>query len=211
MINIHKIDAFDYAGQKLLPTHLSVHTNRTVRLVYPSCAVSSEGAVKSKSNHILLDFGTEVEIAGVSIVNWPGAQGADAIGCSLQILTQSGRAVFGVPIRDNRTTYNIRTSPPDPAFKREQVQRNREIVPVTVPCAPCFCINTTVHMPRFQVIERDEKLAVQAAAATPAYQLAVVERVDFAHAPAVGNAAYNDPASYGGYSPYRKRSKALPH
>ncbi len=204
-IKLVQIDAFDYSGKKLLPSQISVQTRHTVSLTNPSCELSSEVAVKANSNHILIDFGNEVEIAGLSIANSPGADGANAIGCSLQILTQSGRAVFGVPIRDNRTVYNIRTSPPDPAFKREQMGRNREIIPVPQPC--CLCIPTTVRKPRYVVIQRDEQLAIKAAIATPANQLPIAEPVDFAKAPAVGNVAYNDPARYGGYSPYKQRGK----
>ena len=101
--------------------------------------------------------------------------------------------------------YNIRTSPLDASLKREQVIRNREVIAVSEPCFPCVCCNKTVMRPRYEVIKRDESKAMQEAVATPALQLAVVEQVDFSCVPKVGNAAYNDPASYGGYSPYNQR------
>ena len=180
-VRLVRIDAFDYSGQKLVPVRVSLYPERSpmVALANPSGAMT-KGVIESNLYHILIDFGVEVEIAGASIFNNSGADGAYSIGCSLQILTASGRAVFGVPIRDNRAMYNIRTSPLDASLKREQVIRNREVIAVSEPCFPCVCCNKTVMRPRYEVIKRDESKAMQEAVATPAFQLAAVEQVDFA-------------------------------
>lgn len=199
-ISFAKIEVFDYSGVALRPIKSS-----------------------SDTESILYDFGIEREIAGVKVTNLPGSLGAINIGCSVQVLTSGGVAVFGVRLRDNRLVYSIRTCPPSPEAKLAQYLRNSQLTTVPYfPCCPACCSITVSRRDSFRYQER---LAIDGAMRSPGRQDTVISNVDFA-APIVGRqlltsplslqfilmvvvggaqganvAAYNDPPSRGGYMP----------
>lgn len=140
-LRITQFQVFDYAGNIIKPIQVTISPQpNPVMASYlvddnidPAKELVAETAPE-KEVYMQLDFGSEIEIAGVRIYNALREAGTSIIGASLQVLTKSGIVVFGVPIRDNRSIYNIRTSPLQMLTRRDYGRYNEIYIFVPGKC-----------------------------------------------------------------------------
>lgn len=177
-IILASIEVFDYSGTLLQPISISSFPADPGPFTPFASGQPLRAAARSDA-FIQVDFGKEVEIAGVRITNAEGSLGASNIGCSVHVLTNTLISVFGVKIRDNRLVYSVRTCPPSPEAKHAQYLRHR---PVQNHRHSLCCSST--HDPKRMAIEREAR-AVEAARRKPDTQSTWKPNVDFA-APLVG-------------------------
>ena len=136
-----QIEAFDYFGNKLRAQGVVVSPQTDISLnaalVDGDLSPSKERVAATqpgKRAFMQIDFGAEVEIAGVRVYNVAGQGGADLLEANLKVCTRSGVAVFNCPIRDNRLVYNIRTSPLEMKARRAYGYFNEEFFVVPTQC-----------------------------------------------------------------------------
>lgn len=136
-LKLLQIEVYDYGGNKFRPISVKLFpqsntaqgalaTDGNLAADKPALCETQVG----REVYIQLDFGAEIEIAGVRIYNALGEEGNCLVGADLRVCTKSGVAVFDVPIRDNRSLYNIRTSPLEALQRRAHGLKNEEFAVV---------------------------------------------------------------------------------